>query len=89
MKIAALSTVVIYDIICKADVVIAAEDDDTEGSLTMNLLLSIIQHHWYHHISIFFFNELLKVKKTLAFFAVYLAKKASGVYGRNSTGRFE
>jgi len=27
--------------------------------------------------------------KTLAFFAVYLAKKASGVYGRNSTGRFE
>jgi len=55
MKIAALSTVVIYDIICKADVVIAAEDDDTEGSLTMNLLLSIIQHHWYHHISIFFF----------------------------------
>mgnify|MGYP006897678095 CR=1 FL=1 len=37
-------------------------------------------------------NELLRwnnSKKTLAFFAVYLAKKASGVYGRNSTGRFE
>ena len=30
-----------------------------------------------------------KSKKTLDKFAVYLAKKASGVYGRNSTGRFE